>query len=68
MTLVLLQLIRQQRLVTQTDVVDEGDTREPVAVLEFAITLDVVLTARKVPHEVSPVHEVALVTRAARAS
>ena len=61
MTLVLLQVIWKQILVTQTGVIDEGDTREPVAVFHLSVTLDVVLTAGEVPHEVAPVHEVTLV-------
>ena len=60
-TFVHLQVIRQLTLITETGVVEERDSRDPVAVLWFTIALDVVLTTGKVPHEVAPVHEVALI-------
>ena len=41
--------------------VDEWNTCNPVSVLYFSITLDVVLATCEVPHEVAPVHEVHLV-------
>ena len=41
--------------------IDEGDTRNPVAVRHLAVALDVVLTTREVPHKVAPVHKVELV-------
>ena len=56
-----LQILRQLRLVTEPCVVDERDARDPVAMLELAVALDIILTAGEVPHEVTPVHEVALV-------
>ena len=59
--LIFLKFIGEQALVAQSCIIDEGDTRDPVAVLQFAIALDVVLTSGKVPHEVAPVHEVALI-------
>ena len=61
MTFVHLQIVRQLALITQAGVVEERDTRDPVAVLGLAIALNVVLATGKVPHEVAPVHEVALV-------
>ena len=59
--IVSLQILRQLRLVTEPGVVDERDARDPVAMLELAVALDIILTASEVPHEVTPVHEVALV-------
>ena len=60
-TFVHLQIVRQLALITQAGVVEERDTRDPVAVLGLAIALNVVLATGKVPHEVAPIHEVALV-------
>ena len=59
-SLVLAQLAGHTALVAQAQVVEEGDAREPVAVLQFSVALDVVLSAGEVPHEVAPVHEVDL--------
>ena len=61
MTLVVLQVIGQLALVTQTGIVEEGDAGNPVAVLQLAVALYLILPAAEVPHEVAPVHEVALV-------
>ena len=61
MSLVFLQLIRQLVQIAQTPVVEPVETSNPVAVLQFTITLQVVLTTSKVPHEVAPVHEVTLI-------
>ena len=48
-------------MVAKTPVVKPVETGYPVAVLEFTIALKVVLTTCKVPHEISPIHEVALI-------
>ena len=48
-------------MVAIESIVDEGETCYPVAVFQFAIALNVVLTAGKVPHEVAPIHEVDLI-------
>ncbi len=61
MPLVFLQVVGQQVLIAQSHVVNPLEASEPVAVLQFAMSLDVVLSACKVPHEVAPVHEVALI-------
>ena len=61
MTLVVLQLVGQMVLVAQTPIVQPIPAAEPVAMLQFTIALQVVLTSGKVPHEVAPVHEVALI-------
>ena len=61
MSLVVLQLVGQLALVAESGVVERSDTRNPVAVLIFTKALNVVLAAGKVPHEVTPVHEVQLV-------
>ena len=42
-------------------VVDEVNATEPVAVGQLSLAFDVVLTAHKVPHEIAPIHPVALV-------
>ena len=49
-------------MVAQTGIVDERNSGQPVTVFQFAITLYVVLPSGKVPHEITPVHEVNLVT------
>ena len=56
-----LQVLRQFRLVAQARVVDKRYAGNPVAMLQLAVALDVVLPTGEVPHEVAPVHEVALV-------
>ena len=56
-----LQSIRDILLVAETGAVDEVDAADPVAVLQLALALNVVLTAYKVPHEIAPVHPVALI-------
>ena len=61
MTLVLLQVAWQLTLVAKASVVDGRETCQPVAMLQFAISLDVVLTSCEIPHEVAPVHEVELI-------
>ena len=46
---------------TYQDFVNKWNTGNPVAVQHLAVSLDVVLTAGEVPHEVAPVHKVQLV-------
>ena len=58
---VLLQYVGQQRLIAQTQVVEQWDARYPVAVFKFSLSLNVVLPAAEVPHEVAPIHKVALI-------
>ena len=59
--LIVLQLVGQLALIAQSGVVEPFDAADPVAMFHFAITLDIVLTAYEVPHEVAPVHPVALI-------
>ena len=61
MSLVVLQTVRQECLVAYEHIVNERNTRNPVTVFNFALTLNVVLSSCKVPHEVSPVHIVHLI-------
>ena len=61
MTFIVFEILRKQFLVTYQQVVDKRDTGDPVAVLDFSATLYVILPSGKVPHEVTPVHEVQLV-------
>ena len=61
MSFVVLELVRQLALVAKHQIVYEREAGYPVAVLGLAVTLYVVLTAGEVPHEIPPVHEVALV-------
>ena len=61
MTLVFLQVIRKEALVTKHHIVNEWYSGNPVAMLQFAIALNVILTAGEVPHKITPIHEVALV-------
>ena len=61
MSLVLFQIVGQQVLIAQTCIVNERNTCNPVAMLQLAISLNIVLTTSKVPHEITPVHKVALI-------
>ena len=63
MSLVLLQFSRQHALVAQTGIIDKRETGNPVTMLQFSVTLDIVLTSGKVPHKVAPVHKVALIAQ-----
>ena len=60
-SLVCFQIIGKQRLITVECIVDEGNTRNPLSVFQFSITLNVILTTSEVPHEVAPVHKVYLI-------
>ena len=59
----LAQVVGQERLVAKAWIVDKRNARNPVAVVEFAAALDVVLAAGEVPHEVAPVHVVKLIIK-----
>ena len=61
MSLVFAQIGGEFRLIAVECVVNEGNTGDPLTVFEFAVALNVILTAGKVPHEVAPVHEIHLV-------
>ena len=61
MSFVFLQFVGQLRLVAESHVVKPVETGYPVAMLQLSIALQVVLASCEVPHEISPVHEVALV-------
>ena len=52
---------RQQILIAQSPVVKPREAGYPVTVFQFAVTLQVILASCEVPHEITPVHEVALV-------
>ena len=58
---VLPQAVGQQVLVAQQPVVYPAEARQPVAVLGFTEALHVVLPPAEVPHEVAPIHPVALI-------
>ena len=58
---VVLEILRKQFLVTYKYVIYERDTGDPVAVFYLPATLYVILPSGKVPHEITPVHEVQLV-------
>ena len=61
MPLIVLEFIRQFALVAQASIVKPLDTTEPVAMFQLSVALDVILTPHEVPHEIAPVHEVALI-------
>ena len=61
MSLVGFQLVRHHVLITVECVVYEGNARNPVSMFWFTVTLEVVLSTGKVPHEVTPIHEITLV-------
>ena len=50
--------VEQQK---QVPIIDKGNTRQPVAVHQVAVSLNVVLTTGEVPEEIAPVHPVTLV-------
>ena len=58
---VVLEILRKQFLVAYKYVIYERDTGDPVAVFYLPATLYVILPSGKVPHEITPVHEVQLV-------
>ena len=61
MPLVILEILWEQFLIAYEQVVDERNAGNPVAMFYFSGALYVVLPSGKVPHEVTPVHEVQLV-------
>ena len=60
-SLVLTKFGGQIALVAQTQVVEEWYASNPVTMLQFAMSLYIILTTGKIPHEVAPVHEVHLI-------
>ena len=54
-------IIREETLITKTGIVYEGDTANPVALINGTVALNIVLTAGKVPHEISPIHVIELI-------
>ena len=62
-SLVLAQFGGKLALVAQTKVIKEGDTGNPVAMFPFAMSLNVILTAGKIPHKIAPVHEIDLIAQ-----
>ena len=61
MSLVVLQVTRQEFLVANQDIINEWNTSNPVTMFDFSIALNIILTTGKVPHEITPVHEVYLI-------
>ena len=61
MSLIIFQIARQESLVAHQEVIDKRYTRNPVTMFYLSLTLKIILTSGKVPHKVSPVHEVHLI-------
>ena len=61
MSFVVLEFIRKFTLIAIHHVVDKAEACNPVAVLKFSVSLNVVLSSCKVPHKVSPIHEITLI-------
>ena len=61
MSFIIDNIVRHILLRADQYLVDKRNTGDPVTVQHFAISLDIVLTAGEVPHEVAPVHKVQLV-------
>ncbi len=61
MSFIVFEILRKQFLITYQQVVDKRNPRNPVAMFYFSGALYVVLPSGKVPHKVTPVHEVQLV-------
>ena len=62
MSLILAEFSWQFALVAIQRIVNEWNTRNPVAFGEFAMGLKVVLATSEIPHKITPVHEVHLIT------
>ena len=60
-SLILLQIFRQPVLVSETGFIYEFYSTDPVPVNSIPITLNIILPAGKVPHEISEIHEAKLV-------
>ena len=55
--IVLTQIVRQQRLVAKTRVIDKRYARYPVAGIKFSrLVEDIVLPPREIPHKITHVH------------
>ena len=52
---------RDVALVAKSRIINESDSADPVAVLQLALSFNVVLTTDKVPHEITPEHPTALI-------
>ena len=61
MSFILFEFSRQQALVSKHRVIDKINTRDPVTFGNVSIRLQIVLTTHKVPHEVTPIHEIDLI-------
>ena len=61
MSFIVFEILRKQFLITYQQVVDKRNPRNPVAMFYFSGALYVILSSGKVPHEITPVHEVQLV-------
>ena len=63
MALVLADGSRHMILIAYEYLVDELDACNPIAAVDFSITLHIALAAREVPKEVTPIHEVDLIAQ-----
>src|ERR1035437_2887858 len=61
MTLIFAKFRRQIFLVANKYIVNKSDSRNPVPVIKFAVSLDIVLTSAEIPHKITPVHEINLI-------
>ena len=61
MAFIVLQIVGQFALIAQSCIVDKRNSRNPIAVFQLTIALNIVLSASEIPHEVTPIHEVALI-------
>ena len=59
--LIVLDAIGDFGLVTQSQIIEEGNTRNPVAVAHVAKPLEIVLLSGEIPHEITQVHPFDLV-------
>jgi len=60
-TLVVGHFIGQIRLITHQHVVNKANAGDPVTVVDFPVSLQIILATGKIPHEIAPVHEIHLV-------
>ena len=62
-SLVLFEELGQSLLVAHQQIVDKADTCNPVASVEVAMSLKVVLATHEIPEEIAPIHVVQLVVQ-----
>ena len=63
MSLILTKFRWQFALVAIQSIINKRNTRNPLSFSNFSMRLEVILTTSEVPHEVTPIHKVYLITK-----